>query len=236
MLLRITRILMTAADGSPGGGAPPAPGAPAAGTPAAVPTTPPAQGATPILDRATEDALVRKGRDAAFAELRRSGALKKSFLQNTGEGDGNGAAATPATSAQLDVAQGRRLDRALARHGHASRLNDAAYGRIERALAAETPDDIDGWVQEYFGGMGVAQPGAAPPAASMPNQPTAPPAGPPVTARGAPGPSQAPLEQMDILKMSDSDRRALIAQKGLRFYTDRLRAQLRGVRVEVRRP
>ncbi|HEY1813009.1 MAG TPA: hypothetical protein VGG74_11750 [Kofleriaceae bacterium] len=228
---QLKRILMNVADGSPGAGAPPAAGAPAAAA-AAAPITPPAQGGTPAIDQATKDALVKQGRDAAFAELRRSGALKKQFLTNHD-------ADTPATPA-LDTTQARRLDRALTRSGVVARISDAAYTRIERAFAAEAPDDVDAWVQDYFGGLGSAPPAAAtspttPPAMATPNQPTAPVAAQPVTARGAPATSQLPLEQMNILKMSDADRKALVATKGLKYFTERLREQLRGVRVQVRR-
>lgn len=236
MLLRLSRCLMNAADGSPGGGAmPPATGTPAAAPAAAGAPATQAQGA-PQIDRATEEALIKRGRDAAYAELRRSGALKKSFVAQQ---DGQPARPTenePAKPFSLDPSQGRRLDRALTRSGHSSTLSDKAYERLEQAFANEQPEDVDGWVKEYFGGFGVAQPaGAAPPAtaAAATTTPPAPVAATPVTDRGAPASPKLQLEEANLLTLSDADRKALLRQKGIRWYTTRLREQLRGVRVKV---
>lgn len=56
----------------------------------------------------------------------------------------------------------------------------------------------------------------------------------PASDRGSPPPSRVPIEEMDIVRMSDSDRRALIQAKGARWYTDKLRAQLKGRPVKMR--
>lgn len=233
MLIRITRYLMNVADGSPGGGAPAAPGAPVV-TPTPAPAPAPAQGAAPTIDRATEDALIKKGRDAAFAELRRNGHLKKSYVEpNDGDGAG-GSNGKPATPASNDSSAYRRLDRALNRSGHAARLSDAQYGRLERAFAAETPDDADGWVKDYFDGLGAAPPAGAPPATTTTTvTPPATGATPPVTARGTPAASQVPIEEANLLKLTDDDRKALIASKGLKWFTQKYQEQLKGVRIKV---
>lgn len=232
------RILMNAVGGSPGGGALPTPSDPPAPaptpTPTVVPTTPPAQGGAPQPDQAARDAqLIKQGRDAAYAELRRSGALKKSYVQAT-----EGRANPPSTpqgnaGAEHDL---RRLDRALTRSGHGSKLkSDLAHQRLERAFIDEAPDDIDGWLTEYFGDSGATPAAAAPPPAAAPNNAPPSPAAPtPISNRGAPAAPQVPPEDVNILKMSESDRKALIQQKGLKWYTERLRAQTRGTRVRVK--
>jgi hypothetical protein len=56
----------------------------------------------------------------------------------------------------------------------------------------------------------------------------------PVSDRGAPPPAQVPLEEADIVSMSDSDRTALVKQKGLRWYHDKLASQLKGRSVRLR--
>lgn len=222
------RILMNAVGGSPGGGAvPPTPNAP--------PPAPPAQGdPAPPLDRAAiEAAAEKKGRDAAYAELRRNGALKKSYVAQREGANGDPAQANQ--PAQADPLALRRLDRALNRSGHAARLSDAQYGRLERAFASEAPEDADAWVTDYFGGFGNANQGAAP-AAPAPNAaPPAPASATPVTDRGAPASTKTPPEEANLIRMSDDDRKALIATKGLKWYTAKLREQTRGQKVQIRR-
>lgn len=232
------RILMTAADSSPGGGSAPASSAPAGtGTPPAPAAAPaPANGGAPTIDRATEEALIKKGRDAAFAELRRNGALKKSFLnqQSTTEQQ-------PPAQPRGEAVELRRLDRALSRSGLGVNLkSDRAHERLERAFADEAPEDVDGWLKDYFADFGTASAtAAAPPPATTTasNPPASTAANPqqrPSSDRGAPAPSATPPEEVNLLTLSQQERDNLIKSKGVRWYSAQLRKQMTGVKVKFR--
>ena len=72
-------------------------------------------------------------------------------------------------------------------------------------------------------------------AATNPSTPPAPATAKPASDRGAPAESKVPPEEVNLLTASTDDRAALIKQKGLRWYTDTLRAQMRGRRIVVRK-
>lgn len=231
MLFRLSKYLMNGADGgsgsSPNPPAPITPGAPAA--PAATPQAP-AQGSPPAVDHAAIEAAKKQGRDAAFAELRRNGALKKQFLRQVDSAPPEGQQQQAAPS---DASQLRRLDRALAKTNRTAGLSDKAYQRVEEAFTSEQPDDVDSWVKDYFEGFGVAQPASGSPAANTPNSPPPPVGATPHSDRGSPAPTKTNSNGTDILRMSGDDRAALVREKGLKWYATELRKQLRGVPVNI---
>lgn len=226
----LKRILMNVADGSPGSGAPAAPVVPAA--PAAAPATPaaPAQGAAP-LTREDLKSFAAEVQNGVFANLRRAGVLGNEQPKPKA---GEGAPTTEVAAPAPDAMSLRRLDRALARSGRV--LESTMYDRLEKLYAAEAPSDAERWVTEFFSGFGSPAPAAAAPAAAAPNPnpPATNPTGPTVSDRGAPAATKVPPEEANILTMSDADRKALIASKGLKWYAQKFREQMKGVRVSVR--
>lgn len=222
------RILMNAADSSPGNGAP-APDLTA--TPADAPQAQGAPNAVSLEDfnslKSTLSELA-KSVNSLHAADRRSREGKPAAPKDSKDGN----------PPQLDALKLRALDRSLAKAGIAAELSATQYERAERAFAAEAPEDVEGWVADYFKGFG-AKP-AAPAPVTQPVVAAQPAAQPkpqnerPVSDRGAPPPSQVPLEEADIVTMSDSDRNALIKQKGPKWFRDQLTKQLKGRPVVLR--
>lgn len=246
--MHLKRILMSAADAGGGTAAPPAAGAPPA-SPTTPPAQPPAQGPVDIA------AIARGVSDGVFAELRRAGVLKQQSTtparsQAAPAGD---PPATPLAATPLpDPLALRALDRALGRTGWAVRLDGDQYARVERNFIAESPDpqSAETWVTDYFKGWGAAAsspPPAAngapssPPAAGTPNgapRAPAPQGTPPVSsaAGGAPPAPQVPLEERQILTMSNEERAALTVKLGPKGFMElfrKQRAAMGGARVPL---
>lgn len=199
------RILMQEADASPGSGAP-----------APAPTEAPAQGAAPA-PAIDVNAIVTQVRDSMFAELRRSGVLGKEKPKAKTSDE-------PPTPVNY-----RALDRAVARHPHAQKLNDAAYTRLERAYAAESPEDAGQWLKDYFEGMGVAE--TSPPAPAKPAEPQR----SAVPLNGGTPPVPTPdLENAPILSMSEADRQHLLKTKGAKWYMEQFAKQTKGLSIRLR--
>jgi hypothetical protein len=216
------RILMNAADGSPGGGAPPAPGAPA---PA------PAQGQPQGLTRDDLKSFADDVRNGVFADLRRAGVLGKE--PKSKRGDEEPVAGTPPAPPAADPMKLRELDRALGRLGAADKLSDAAYKRMERAFVEEAPTDTAAWAKDYLGGYGFAQPAPGSAAGGQQASTVSDPNKPPVSnAGGVPNPN-VPIEERSLIGMSESDINHLVKTKGPQWVRKRLYEQLRGVRVKV---
>lgn len=213
------RILMQQEDSAPTGSPTPAPTAP---------TEVPAQGAAPTLDvSAIAAAVTEQVRNGVFAELRRSGALVKEKPAKP--------SVTP-TEAPPQVNL-RALDRAVARHPSAAQLSDRAYERLERAFKDEAPEDATAWLADYFQGMGVAAPQPATPTA--PAVTTAAPAAPrsavPISSGGGSPPAPTvPLEERDILSLSEADKLHLIKTKGPVWYSKTLAEQNKNKLVRIR--
>lgn len=238
------RILMQAVDASPGGGT---------GTPPAQPSTPPAAAPAPAAQPAPPPAApaqaaptsltpeqARAVENSVNAALRRAGV-------GTRPNETPSATPTPAgTPATPDIARLRALDRALASTGHATRLDEVAYQRLERDFVAESPTDARSWVDSYFKGFGFAPPAAAPappitPPTPAPNAPAPAPTPQPGNARpvsdgGGPPASGGHVEDIDLLSLSEADRKHLAQTKGNTWYTDTYLRQLRerGTKVRVR--
>jgi hypothetical protein len=216
--MNLRRILMNAADASPGSGA----------APAVAPTTEPqAQGAAPLtmdsVAKLVADALVQQ-RNSIFAEMRRGRDDEKKPAKAT----------SASSDAAPDVSRLRQLDRALARTPHASKLSDSQYARLERAFVTESPDDASSWLTDYFGDVGSA---AAPAAAgtTAPNSAaTAARTGAPASDGGAPAASQVPVDERRIVGMSQTDVEHLVKTKGPAWLSAKLRTELKGVSVRVK--
>lgn len=230
--MKLRTPLRNAADSSPGSGAAAgAPAAPAAGAPASAQTTPAqpqAQGAAFSAEAIRQIADVV--RDGVFAELRRSGVLKdqKSRSGQPATPPAEGAAPPPVDPIRL-----RELDRAVTRAGLVDKLSPDAYRRLERAFVDESPDDASAWVGAYFEGFGVKS-GSAPTTTTTATaaQPAAPsttqPITPPASDRGAPPAPSTPPEELDLVRMTEADRNALIKDKGLKWFQTELMKQLKG--------
>jgi hypothetical protein len=225
------RILMNAADGSPGNGAP---------APAATPTDPPpqAQGAAPTITmtKADLDAAIAAGaakavadvRDSIYADARRSTAGSNKSKPKGDE--------TPAGPAPLSATEERTylrgLDRTIATLG--LKPNGAQYASAERDLLSDRPENVDAWVKERFEGFGGSQPATPAAPAAQPVAPAQPQNALPASSRGAPPAPQVALEEIDLWTASDSDRQAFIKQKGIKAYNEKLRAQGKGRAVSFR--
>jgi hypothetical protein len=238
MFLHLKRILMEGADGgggSSGGNAAPngSPAGGAAPSSAQQPAQSQAQGTS--ITREELVTLMREERNGIFADLRRAGVIgddsKKPKAKPSDSAPNSG---TP--SSGPDALKMRSLDRELARAGIASKLNERQYQRLEREFATDNPDDVSGWLKEYFGDLSPAassQPaGASPAAGQQPSTPQAQNARP-VSDAGAPPAAKTPLEEQDLLTMSEADRRHLQQTKGIKWFTDTLEKQVRDKRFKL---
>lgn len=233
--MNLRRILMNAADASPGSGSESTSAAPsepqASGAPAA-----PAIDIAAIVAEASAKAA-EQARNAVFADLRRTGQLKEAKPSKATEPP----ASKDAAPAQPDLTRLRQLDRALAKTPHMARLSDSQHARLERAFAEESPPDVSAWLADYFGDLGTAAAPAVPvataAAVTTPNSAaaSAPRTGPPASDGGAPAQSQVPLEERRIVGMSPSDIKHLIDTKGLAYYKAKVFAELRGTSVSVKK-
>lgn len=230
------RILRNQEGASPGGGAVPPPGA------APSTTTPPvpAQGASaasaatfdPAMVKAIVDAVVpavsQQVHDRVFADARRAGLVGSKVKAPAPAATGDGTAPSPASSVNL-----RPLDRAIANSGR--KLDELAYGRMERSFIDEQPEDATAWVNQYFEGFGGTSPAPAAPALNG-NATTAPASqlnANPVTNRGTPPAPTVPLEQRPILGMSPEDQAALMKLIGPAKYRAKWRAETKGMTVSL---
>lgn len=197
--------------------------------------TPQAQGAATLPADAI-DTIVAKVTDGVFATLRRAGVLKQQPQPKPTTQPGDAGTAAQAAAPTVDVMRMRALDRAVTRAGMADRLDGAAYTRLERAFVEEAPDDVDGWVGGYFRGMGVQQQAAQQQPQPQPQNGAAPQPNNahPASDRGSPPAPKVAPEDVDLIKMSDADRKALVRDKGLGWYWENLMKQLRGRKVTTR--
>lgn len=242
---RLSKMLMNAVGSSPGGGAPPGSGAPAAA---------PAQGgsvATVPLDQVQTmiDNAVAQAKHGIFADLRRTGSLKgKAGARARASGNGGGSNPQPGSAgagAAPDVDVNALVQRATAfeRFAVQHSLTDAQRKRMDAALRAENPTDVDAWAKSYLEDMGIAKPapnnqsnqntnGGAPGTGSA--------RGPSSSDRGAPGRDNTLAHDGAVWKMSAPDVAALVREKGFQAAAHelktRLKHDLRGVRLTLSRP
>lgn len=227
-MFRIWRHLMNEADGGPATGVQPQAGAPA--------PKPQAQGAAPTIDDATRRSLVEEAKNSLFAELRRTGALKKS-VERAIDGNGTQVQQPPGEqdAARPDPTAFRSFDRAMARAGFADKLSDAQYKRVERAFLEERPHDVEAWTKDYFAGF-TAAPQQAPTTNGSPTTLNAARSERPASDQGAPGRTETPMQEINLIDgsatASDVDR--IVARHGVHGLKDMLTRQLRNARVRVR--
>jgi hypothetical protein len=222
------RIFMAEQDTGGGNGA----AAPVA--PATTENVSQAQGA-PAITKEMSDAIaatvskaVADVKDSIFAEARRTFTEKKNKPK-----DESPATPPPSVDAHDERRVLRDFDRSLTRLGLQDKVSSAQWSRAEKALLAERPDDVSAWVKDYFEGYGAA----ISPAPSTPAAPVAAPSPQnerPASDRGSPRVSQVPLEQQRLQDMSQADRDALIKQKGLPWYRQKLMDDLRGASLSAK--
>lgn len=166
---------MNEADASPGGGAP-----------APTPTTPDAQAQEPAAQPITLEAiakLLEQQKNSVEANTRRmiEGALGKKKGGNAPPPDKD--AAPGAAPTQPQTVDMRAFDRATRRLD----LTDSALARMERAFAAEAPDDAAEWVKSYVDDLGIKAPSEK--AATTPSGTAPATATPAASAAATPAPS-----------------------------------------------
>lgn len=228
------RILMNAADTSPGNGAP-------APTPTATPseTPPQAQGApqfVPVEEfqklASTIGELAKSVNSLHAADRRAREGKAPAPKQDGKEGTTPTADDTSSLLALRDAFDDATAELKLSK-GQKQLLREHVMTK------RVSPGDVDGTVADYVSraGWGATQIPAAPiaatPAALVAATPQRP-AGPPVSDRGSPPVSAVPLEEQDVLSMSPSDRDALRKIKGDKWFTDRVLEQSKGIRFRLR--
>lgn len=222
------RILRNQEGASPGGGAAP--------PPAQQPTTPPAQGAAP-LTRDDLKSFADDVRNGVFAELRRSGVLADKPKAKAAAKDDE----TPNGTTAQPAADPRRFDRTMVRLGIGPKLSERQMMALERDFLADNPSDPDAFIKQWASDFGIAleQPKPAGTAAAGAQQQGQGQAQQqtvtqPITARGAPPPSQVPVEEVNLWTCSQADRDAYANKHGASKYFERLREQGKNVKVKVR--
>lgn len=234
MFLRIKRHLMAEADQGGASGNPVIPA-----TAPASENVPQAQGA-PVVTKEIADFIQSEltkreaeMRDKIFAEARRT------FTEKRNKPKDESPSPAPSAPQQIDPHEERRVlrdfDRTVSRLGLHDKINPTQWGRAEKALLAERPDDVASWVKDYFEGFGVAPTPAPAQQQAAPAAPPKPANDHPESNRGGSPPSRAPLVEADLVTMAASDRDALIREKGVRWYHQQLAKQLKDKIVQVRR-
>jgi hypothetical protein len=230
MLTKLYRLMAPEGDQPSGGGGatPPSPPSPPA-TPAA-----PATGPAPTLDIAAlaaqlAPALAGPVRDSIFAELRKSGVLKK----DSPPAPDPAVAAAPTGNASLSAADvesmlGRRETFAYLLSQF--EIPATALGRARQSFLAEKPDDVSSWVTGYATDMGWKQRNAQPPANGSGGSP--PSSAPPATAPAQSTPSSSPparvvTDDTRLIDMSEADIKAVVARLGYGKFKERVLAEMR---------
>lgn len=182
-------------------------------------------------------------KNGLFAEARRSGLLGGNKEPKT-DTKPEGATTQPTGMSAADVQKIVTRERALERSATEHKLTDGQRKRMEQALAADNPDDVSAWSRTYLEDVGIVKAAGAPNA--TPNQnpnsgaaPTLKP-GPNSSDRGSPSRDESLNAQGQVWKMTKADVEQLIATKGIQGagheIRSRLKHDLRGVRLVIRRP
>lgn len=227
-----TSTLLCSADGDPpgeGGGQAPQQPPPAPAQPASPPQFTPDQMAWIEAEKTrASNAAAAAARKAEQARLGRRGGDEQPAQSPAPSNppQPNGAAQDPA---QVYMRL-RTFDRAVDKY----ELPPSARDIIEADFNKASPQDPAEWVQqraEAFGwkarGSNPATPAPETPAAKTPQ-------GPPVTGSGAPANPTTVTEDTPILRMSETDRVALMRRIGNAAYVERFRKELREGNVRVR--
>lgn len=219
MFIHPKRILMAEADGATGAAAPVAPTA----EPTVEPQAPVASG----LTRDDVKSMLSEFRNGLFADFRKAGGFEKSSKPVKGD--------EPQASVTMSAAEERTflrgVDRAISQLGFEPTAQQ--YARLERDVLADKPSDVSAYVKDYFPALKGSPTPAAPAAPQAPAAKPAPLNEQPASDRGGTA-AVVPLVERDLVTMSESDRRALIKEKGVAWYRSQLASQLKGRPVTLR--
>lgn len=229
------RILMNAADQSPGNGAP---AAPPSDVPANAPA-PQAQGAPSATISVDDFKLMKttledlaKSVNSLHAADRRAREGKQPAADDKAKSTTNPTADDPSSLLALRDAFDDSTSEMKLTKGQRSLLREAVMGKRPH------PSDVDGFVTDYVSRAGWMAAPASNPAAPVAAQPAAP-AQPsnaiPASSRGAPPAPQVPLEEMNPWTMSETDRDAFIKQKGIKVYLEKARQFGKGIVIDTRK-
>ncbi len=108
------------------------------------------------------------------------------------------------------------------------KLNATQRKVLQREFIAERPENAAEWARQTIADLGI---GTAP---AQPQTQSEPPATPPANQPGPPPPSNQFHEDTPLWRLSDTDRAALVQKIGNHRYRDKLKEQMRGVRVKIR--
>ncbi len=217
----LKRILMNAADTSPGNGAPVdapsdvpanAPASQAQGTPAAVTVDDFKQ----LMSQVGE---LAKSVNSLHAADRRAREGKQPASPTNGKPSEQPTADDSSSQLALRDAFDDATSELKLTKGQRSLLRDAVMSKRPH------PSDVDGFVQDYAskaGWMQAAPQPAAPRAPAPPAAPAQPTNAQPVSDRGAPPAPQVPLNEMNPYTASESDREAFIKKYGNKAYVQAL--------------
>lgn len=125
------------------------------------------------------------------------------------------------------VARERAIDAALRDAG----LTGVAFETVRGMVESASPDDVGGFVKDLVTTLGLGDKTGAKPQPSAP-EPTN--VSRTVTNPGSPGAPPAVTEDTPLWLMRPEDRQRLINEKGVSWYREHLRSQLKGVQVKVR--
>jgi hypothetical protein len=133
-------------------------------------------------------------------------------------------------SSSQDVASLMRLrddiNDALDDHPH---LTKGHKKHLRELVEWKKPDNVAEFIAQHSATL-FGKPTASVPARTA----AAPPSQPPVSDAGGPAAPAKITDDVPLWQLSDEDRKAAIRAKGLGWYANTLRSQLKGVRVKVR--
>lgn len=171
----------------------------------------------------TEDGL-RAALDSTFANVRRmvESAKPKGAKAEAGE---------PTTSTTIDVQSALRRERDISEAfediGGVSR---EARQILRRLVDAERPDNVAEFIAQHAKAFtrpsGTATPTTQPRPSAANERP--------VSDAGSPAAPVAHTDDVPLWALSEADLKALIKTKGLGWYANTLRTQLKGTRIKVR--
>lgn len=136
-----------------------------------------------------------------------------------------------------DSMQAMRIEKDFDRLALRGKLSETQAERLMpyyKAARVAAGDGFDGgaWLRDFQEAFGGGQP-----VKSNPARPAAAPGTQPVSDAGSPAPASAALDDgTPLWQMKPEDRQHFIKTKGLHAYAVRLRSELKGTRVSLKRP
>lgn len=205
------RILMNEADGGSGNGAQLAAPAPAPTAAPTAPEQPPAVTIDQVKGLMTE--MLGGFKNAVFADLRKSGALKKDETPQPQP------AAAPASTGLTAAEVQQMIDRrdAVTRAEVELKLKPETVKRMRAMVEAEKPDDPGAWVSSFVTDMGLVRATETATQAPAP-APVAVPSAAPVSDKGSPAPGGVVGWRLELatnpINMSVAARQQMNAELG----------------------